>query len=158
LSILKAHIRGFTLLEMLVSLVLLSTGMLGAWALLIASLKNHADARCFAAATNLARDMADRIRANPLGGARYVTDGNRLSEIGCAAPNTCDVTQLAAADVAWFTRAADVLLPGAAKASIEYEPATGIAAIDRYAITLRWRGTRADDFVTLQVLAPPVAG
>ena len=50
-------------------------------------------------------------------------------------------------------------VPGTdAHTSIDYEPAIGSAAADRYAITLRWRGARDLHTVTLQWLAPPVAG
>ena len=59
--------RGFTLEESLVPLMLLSVGLLGAGILLVSGLRSHSDALRQVAATNLARDMADRIRANPRG-------------------------------------------------------------------------------------------
>jgi len=149
--------RGFTLVETLVALVVLSLGMLGAWALLLQGLVGHADAHRYAAATNLARDMADRIRANAPAGPRYASSGVDAPDDACVSPAACEPEQRAAADVAQFFHAARALLPGAS-ASIEYEPATGPAATDRYAITLRWRGIRDDNCVTLHLLAAPVAG
>lgn len=149
--------RGFTLLESLVALVVLSLGLLGAWALLLTSLRGHADAHRYAAATQLARDMVDRIRANPRAGAAYATADGIPPDIRCD-PAPCEASQRAAADRGYFLRAAQALLPGEATAAIDYEPATGPAATDRYAVTLRWRGTRDDVRVTLQLLAPPVAG
>jgi hypothetical protein len=53
------------------------------------------------------------------------------------------------------------LFPGAdTEPRVEFEPATGPAAPDRYAISLRWRGPRDDAFevVALTLLASPVAG
>ena len=65
--------RGFTLIETLVSLVVLSVGLLGAAALLLDNLRSHAGALRRVAALSLVRDMADRIRANPRGGVYYNT-------------------------------------------------------------------------------------
>ena len=65
--------RGFTLVETLVSLVVLSVGLLGAAALLLDNLRSHAGALRRVAALSLVRDMADRIRANPHGGVYYNT-------------------------------------------------------------------------------------
>ena len=53
--------------------------------------------------------------------------------------------------------------PGAdTSARIEFEPAIGPAAPDRYRISLQWRGPRDNDevrhAVTLILLARPVAG
>ena len=154
--------RGFTLVESLIALLLLSVGMLGAGGMLVSGLRAHADALRQVAATNLARDMADRIRANPRGRADYDT------RVAAPGPGACDPTlpwepaQRAASDVADFIERAQRLFPGVdTVASIQFEPATGPAAPERYAITLRWHGPRDDialNVVTLQLLAPPVAG
>ena len=72
--------------------------------------------------------------------------------------------QLAAVDRIHFASAARALFPHQDfAASVEFAPAIGPAAPDRYVISLRWRDTRdaADDTdaVALQVLAQsPVAG
>lgn len=127
--------RGFTLVETLVALAVLSMGLLGAAALLLDSLRSHAAALRRVAASNLVRDMADRIRANP---------------------------QLADSDLAHFETSAHALFPGAdTEARVEFAPATGPATPARYLITLRWspRNDAGTDSVALQVLAqPPVAG
>jgi type IV pilus assembly protein PilV len=153
----NAPSRGFTLLETLVALVLLSMGLLGAWALLLGSFRAHTEARHHALATGLVRDMADRIRANPQARALYMSENPAPDEVACETAQVCDVTQRAAADLAQFVRAARSLLPGADTA-IEYEPALGAASADRYAITLRWHGVRDIEAVTLNLLAAPVAG
>jgi prepilin-type N-terminal cleavage/methylation domain-containing protein len=67
----RLKVRGFTLMESLIALLLLSMGLLGGGALLLEGLRAHGDALRRMAATRLVQDMADRIRANPgLGGSR----------------------------------------------------------------------------------------
>ena len=56
--------RGFSLLEALVSIVVLSFGLLGVAGLQAASLKYSRDARNQSVAVNLAREMAEMIRSN----------------------------------------------------------------------------------------------
>jgi type IV pilus assembly protein PilV len=133
--------RGFTLVETLVALAVLSVGLLGAAALLLDSLRSHAASLRRVTASGLVRDMADRIRANP----------------------GVDAAKIAAPDLANFENAAHALFPHAdAQALVEFAPATGPATPARYLITLRWTDPRSDagtDSVALQVLAqPPVAG
>ena len=97
---------------------------------------------------SLVRDMADRIRANPRGGVYY--DARTPAPGASAAPacvesSGCDIAQLAAADRAHFESAAHALFPHPdTDASVEYAPAIGPAAPDRYVITLRWRDARDD--------------
>jgi type IV pilus assembly protein PilV len=56
--------QGFTLLEVLVAVLVLSFGLLGIAGLLLASVQNNAVSTQRTAATFLAQDMADRIRSN----------------------------------------------------------------------------------------------
>ena len=154
--------RGFTLIEALLALVVLSVGLLGAFAMLLDSLRVHGGALQRLGATQLLLDMADRIRANPQARAHYASGSS--TGASCVEPDGCDVAQLAAADLARFESAAQALFAqDLVDASVEYEPATGPATPDRYVISLRWHDARdaADttDAATLQVLAQsPVAG
>ncbi len=155
--------RGFSLIEVMLGLVVLSVGLLGAAAMLLDSLRNNAGALRSLGATHLVRDMADRIRANLPGREHYDTRRGIAGNGECIEPNGCNAAQLAAADRASFAAAARALFVQDFTASVEYVPATGPAAPMRYVITLRWRDPRdaADDThsVTLQVLAQsPVAG
>jgi type IV pilus assembly protein PilV len=59
-----AHQRGFTLLEILVAIVVLSLGLLGLAGLQATSLKNNQVAYYRSIATQQAQDIADRMRAN----------------------------------------------------------------------------------------------
>jgi type IV pilus assembly protein PilV len=154
--------RGFTLIETLLALVVLSVGLLGAAAMLLDSLRVHGGALQRLRATQLLLDMADRIRANPQGREHYAAGSSGGAT--CVEPDGCDVAQLAAADRARFESAARTLFAqNLIDASVEYAPAIGPAAPDRYVISLRWRDARdaVDDTeaATLQVLAQsPVAG
>ncbi len=131
------RLRGFTLVESLVALVLLSLGLLGASAMLLASLQAHAAALRDLAALTLAQDMAERLRANLL--------------VNCDDPVT--------PELAHFSGAARAQLPGS-HVAVDFEPAIGPAAADRYGISVRWRAPGDDDdrAIVLHLLAAPVAG
>ena len=153
------RLHGFTLVEAMIAQLVLSLGLLGAWSLLLASLQSHADALREASAQRLVQDMAERIRANPRAGPLYDSDDTAPAPASCDALMPCDAAQLAAADLLAFAGGAQRELPGTdARTSVDYEPAIGTAAADRFVITLRWRGARDLRAVTMQWLAPPVAG
>ena len=107
--------------------------------------------------------MADRIRANPHGRVHYDTRSAAPLGRGRAIPaaTRCNrpppiVDRFASAARALFAHHEFT-------ASVEFAPAIGPAAPDRYVISLHWRDARdaADDndAVALQVLAQlPVAG
>lgn len=58
-------VAGFSLIEVMVTIVILAFGMLGVAGLLVAGVSNVASSEATAKATQLASDMADRMRANP---------------------------------------------------------------------------------------------
>jgi type IV pilus assembly protein PilV len=72
---------GFGLIESLVSLVVISVGMIGIAALYAQGLGAGRTALYRTIAVNLASDMADRIRVNRRGGSNYG---------GAGADNSCD--------------------------------------------------------------------
>lgn len=59
--------RGFTLVEVLVAILLLSVGLLGVAGMQISGLRYHQGAYLRGQATTLLSDMADRMRINPQG-------------------------------------------------------------------------------------------
>ena len=101
--------RGFSMLEVLLALAVMSVGLLGAAAMLLDSLRTHGGALRRIAATQLARDMADRIRANPRARAFYDSRSALPVVMDCAGPSGCDAMQLAALDRAHFASAARAL-------------------------------------------------
>lgn len=94
---------GFTLIEILVTLVVLSIGLLGIAGMQAGALKNNHAAYTKTQATNLAMDMADRIRANADGSASYAgfdTKGDAVTDPGCiATASGCTVAQMAQYDL-----------------------------------------------------------
>src|SRR5690606_4205963 len=81
MTMLPRRMHGFTLVESLVSLVVLSVGMIGIAALYTQGLGAGRTAQYRSLAVNLVADMADRIRANRLALGAYA---------GAAADNDCD--------------------------------------------------------------------
>lgn len=98
--------RGFTLLEVLVTIVIVSIGLLGLLGLQTVSLVNTQVSAARSQASVAADSMADRIRANPKG----ATDGDYTNVAHPAASNppdpqcnsgsTCSTDEMAAFD-AW---------------------------------------------------------
>lgn len=153
--------RGFSLIEALVALAVLSVGLLGAAAMLLGGLRTQRVALRHEAALGLVADTADRIRANPLAGAAYDTRAP-VTGGACDASTACGPAALASHDIAAFQSAANRLLPAQQpQTAILFEPAIGTTTPDRYVISLRWQDPRdpqTSDEVTLTVLAQPVAG
>lgn len=63
----SAASRGFTMLEVLISILIVSFGMLGIAGLYVAGVQNNKSASLRTLATQQAYDMADRMRANLAG-------------------------------------------------------------------------------------------
>lgn len=155
--------RGFSLVEMLVALAVLSVGLLGAAGMLLGGLRDQALALRHQGAGILVAGIAERIRTNPGARAAYDTRNPRNSGAACDEAAPCDSAALAAHDLTDFDSAAQRALPEfAPRVDIHFEPAIGPAATDRYVISLTWRDARdpeATDAVTLILLAQsPVAG
>ena len=111
---------GFTLVEVLVALVVLTIGMLGIAAVYLEGLRSSRTALLRTQAVVLAADMADRIRAN-----RYVLAGAQVYDPAATvatANNTCDKSvnvaskctpaQMFANDLARWQTAIQTRLPG----------------------------------------------
>jgi len=101
---------GFSLVEVLIALVIMSVGMLGIAGLYVESMQAGRTSIFRHNAVTLAGDVADRIRANPRAGAAYEGDG--LDE-GCVGGTTdCDETEMAENDIFLWKDQADDTLPG----------------------------------------------
>jgi type IV pilus modification protein PilV len=131
------NMRGYTLIELLVALMVLSVGLLGGTALLVGALRDHGLALRHQAAMLLVADMAESVRAQ----------SGRLQDT--------DAEAFAATARARFPR--DI-----ADTAISFEPATGAGIPAAYRITLSWRETddaEAPAQVSLLVFVQtPVAG
>lgn len=119
----RREIGGFSLLEAMVALVVLSVGMLGIAALHGQSLTTTRSAQLRTQAVNLAGDMADRIRVNRLGGAAYAgaAENNECDpQSSGGGTGDCTPAQMAAHDLfVWQTQLARLLPNG--EGSVEYD-------------------------------------
>lgn len=89
---------GFTLVEVMVSLVVLSIGMLGIAKLVLVSSHSNDSAYMRGQATALAYEILDRMRANPAGALAHNYD-IALNTMP-AMPGSCDGTTCSAAQIA----------------------------------------------------------
>lgn len=108
-------ISGFTLVEVLIAVLVLSIGLLGLASLQASSLRNNYSAYMRSQAAILAHDMADRIRSNPtaaavLAGPYSNITASPATDTGCAS-SACNPTDVATHDAfQWFQNLAT--LPG----------------------------------------------
>lgn len=109
--------QGFTLLEVLVTLVIFAFGMLGVAGLQVASLANMDSAQNRSVASLKASEMADRIRVNR--GATYNGLGGSDNKCRTAhyanrngAPDNCTKEQMAADDLWDWKQELAARLPG----------------------------------------------
>lgn len=123
---------GFTLIEVLVAIVVLSLGLLGLAGLHAATLRNNQVAYYRSIAIQQSYDMADRIRANQSGaasGAYDALDGSIPADPDCIA-NFCDSGQLAQADHSQWNNNNARLLPA------------GVGTVNRaggeFVVTVSW--------------------
>jgi len=130
---------GFTMVEVLVALVVLTIGLLGIAALLLSSLQSGRTAIYRTQAVNLTADLADRIRANRLGQAAYGTAfGDVEVEVAaCFTTGGCAEGDLASSDLARWKAALAQLLPnGQGQVVVALPVAAGEPT--NYIITVRW--------------------
>jgi type IV pilus assembly protein PilV len=109
-TLMKRQQTGFSLIEAMVSLVVVSVGMIGIAALYGQGLSAGRTALYRTQAVNLAADMADRIRVNRLGGANYGGPGANNNCDPPAAVN-CAPPQMAAHDIWVWTALVQNQLP-----------------------------------------------
>ena len=160
--------RGFSLIEVLASLLILGLGLLGILALAAQGQQSYVESAQRSEAVRYAEDMADRIRANgglaanpgliafyvdPAGSATpdELGDGSEYADIFGASPSGvnciqastgsgCSTTQMALFDRAWW----DGLLAGQITELGLVSPVGCISqvagAVPRVRITIAWQG------------------
>jgi len=125
--------RGFSLIEALVSLIVISVGMIGIAALYNQGLGASRTALYRTQAVNLAADMADRIRSNKIAGIVYDAAG---ADSNCDPSDNRDCTpaEMARHDKwLWTTQVAAQLPNGVGR--------VGVAPTDppTYTIVVEWQ-------------------
>lgn len=129
--------RGFSMIEVLVSVAILSLGILGIAALQTTSYKYNHGAYLRTVATNEVYAIIDRMRANPVGvsqgnyNALVYTDSGTTST--CA---ECTPEQIATNDNIQWSQAIRHALPSG-QGSVTFNPSTGL-----YDVRVMWDGNR----------------
>ena len=129
--------RGITLIEVLVTLVVSSLGLLGVAILQGKSLQAGHDAQMYSQAAALAYDIAERMRTNDVAvaaGNYNIAMGTAAGNADCYGNNCNSAAALAAGDLYdWKERFVKTLLPDAS-ASLSYNAGTKITTI-----IIRWQ-------------------
>jgi type IV pilus assembly protein PilV len=103
------RVSGFTLIEVLIALIIMSVGMLGIAGLYVHSMQAGRTSLFRHNAVTLAGDIADRIRANPRAGPAYALAGANNNCVGTGID--CTVAQMAAHDIFLWDQQAAATLP-----------------------------------------------
>ena len=140
-------ISGFTLIEVLVALVIMSVGMLGIAGLYVHSMQAGRTSILHHHAVTLAGDVADRIRANPTAAAAYTAVG---ADNNCILGGVdCTPVEMAANDIfIWDQQAVDTLPTGTV--TIVFD---NTVAPPTYEITVAWEepGDQLNYVITIPV-------
>ena len=153
----KRKLQGFSLVEVLIALIIMSVGMLGIAGLYVQSMQAGRTSMLRHHAVTLAGDVADRIRANPTAGAAYTaasgTDHNCIPPAGA----NCNAAQMAANDIfIWQAQAASflpVFSDGTQQVEITYNAAT---VPPTYTIVVQWDEPTPDAQVPNYTIVIPV--
>ena len=131
--------QGFTLLEVLIALLVLSIGLLGLAALQTTGLRSNEMASMRTTSTMLAYDITDRMRANAQGiiDDDYVIDTDLITEtVTDCTSNDCTTEQLALYDLNQWKNAVAKLPGGLAEITQTAGPPL------THTITVRWDENR----------------
>lgn len=139
---------GFSLVEVLIALVIMSVGMLGIAGLYVESLQAGRTSQFRHNAVTLASDVADRIRANPRAGINYQLPGGNNN---CVLGNVdCTPAQMAANDIdLWDTQAADMLPNGRVTITYDDNPVP-----PTYLIVVSWDEAGENPPPTYSIIIP----
>jgi type IV pilus assembly protein PilV len=145
-----AGANGFSMVEMLVALVVLSVGMLGVASLFANSMHSGSSAIARMQAVNLAADIADRIRANRRAGNAYAGAAANNSCAGAAAVS-CTPAQMAANDLyVWQKQLSQAFMGGNATGAVTFTAGTP----PTYTITVSWTEKAGAQQYQLQIQVP----
>ena len=151
---------GFTLIEILIAVIVLSIGLLGVATLQLTSKRGNFEAMQRASATMYAEDLVERMRANPGALGEYISSasvsfdpGSPPTSQGYTDPDcssNCTGVQLANDDVVnWWDQVVGQSEVGGTGGLVEPtgclinppdDPATDIREDNEYLVAIAWRG------------------
>ena len=129
---------GISLVEVLVTVLLLSIGLVGMAALQNTSMKLAYDSYLRTQASFLAYDLIDRIRANPAM-TYQLSDGATISDQPCFAGDDCSPADLRQHDLHYWKQQSEELLPNSSL-SLEFDEASST-----YSMKLKWDDRYVED-------------
>ena len=147
--------KGFTLIEVLVALVVMTVGMLGIAGLYVESLRAGKTSVYRTKAVALAEDMAGRIRANSGVPENYKNKAEGVfHDCEAKVPDGCSQPEMAELDWFEWLAAVEQQLPAGAGARIEFEELGG-TDLGQYHITVEWPEVSSKGLVsfTLNLIA-----
>ena len=146
---LRNDMKGFSLVEVLVALVVVSVGMLGVAGLYVNGLQAGRTAMFSHQAVTLAGDVADRIRANPRAGVEYDGNGPGVNHNCVNGGVDCNEAQMAANDTFFWQQQAETMLP---EGEVAVQFNDGVNPPE-YTINVSWDepGERRDFEITIPV-------
>jgi type IV pilus assembly protein PilV len=141
--------RGDTMIEVLVTVIIIAVGVLGTAALQITTLKNLSSSHSASVAAIVAGDFSERMRANPIASlaGQYVHDAAPDAYPPCAA-DTCTTAQLANYDMGTWWDDLAIVLPSASG------EVTRNAGTNTFVLTVRWDEDRSG---STKKVCPPVS-
>ena len=143
------RVSGFTLVEVLIALIILSVGMLGIAGLYVHSMQAGRTSLFRHHAVTLAGDVADRIRANPSAGGDYELAGANNNCVGGGVD--CSRTQMATNDIfLWDQQATDTLPNGTVTVVFD-----NTVLPPTYQITVEWE--EPGENMTYEIIIPVLA-
>ena len=110
--------RGVTLVEVLVAMLVFSTGLLGAAGLMTVAARSDQAAYVRTQVSFLAQNMAERMQANPIGVWRGHYDGDFPDSSAQDCSTACTPAQLALHDRQQWSSQLRTFLPNGARADI----------------------------------------
>lgn len=130
--------RGDTMIEVLVTVIIIAVGVLGTAALQITTLKNLSSSHSASVAAIVADDFSERMRANPIASLadQYVHSAAPGAYPDCAA-NACTTAQLANYDMGTWWDDLAIVLPLASG------QVTRNAGTTTFVLTVRWDEDRS---------------
>lgn len=150
--------RGFTLIEILVAMLILSIGLLGIASMQVQGMRNNQSAYLKSQASLLAYDIADRIRMNrtrALAGdyTPFDTKGQIPADPGCMdSANGCSAANHANSDLAeWSSR-----INGTVSGISMLPDAQGLISVDAanvFTVSVNWQETQWDEDSNTNALA-----
>jgi type IV pilus assembly protein PilV len=140
----RKYMQGVTMIEVLVSMLVLSLGLLGVAGLQNTSLRSNQSAYFRSQATAIASDIMDRMRSNPDGVANghydAIDSANLPNDPACIdTANGCNAADLAAHDARdWALNVLSVLPTATGTVVVDNMGTAGDASDDVFIVTVNW--------------------